>query len=169
MTSVNRRGMLPPYRRPIFHAETQQAFETDFGYVKLLGNAERGSGGVFDKNEEGVDAPVTEMGDVHADNGDRPVGWPSLPAQPSDIVMADGRSGRGEAEGGRQAGEQYSHRLGDRRVADYRGFGLIEHGILGIQVCDRLEASNRISLTEHMREIGLHQSIIIEGWHELLR
>ena len=56
--------------------------------------AEYCSGGGFDKDVERVDAPVLEVGDVHAVDGHRAVWRSSLPAQSADAMMAEGQSGR---------------------------------------------------------------------------
>ncbi len=90
---------------------------------------------------ERLDAGILEVGDVHAVDGRWAVWRPSLPAQSAEAMMAEGRSGRGEGEVRRQAGEQPGHRFGDRSVTLRCRVGrFMEHGVLGIEFVNRPDA-----------------------------
>ncbi len=58
--------------------------------------------------------PSLNLGDVYAIHGNGAVWRSGLPTQPSALMVAERRSGRGEDEVRRQLGERPGHRFRDR-------------------------------------------------------
>jgi hypothetical protein len=76
---------------------------------------------------------------------------------------AESGSERGEGKVRRQTGEQRRHGLGDRSVPGDGRFGFVEHGVLGIEFTNRRDPSLGIALAEYTREIGLHETLVVDG------
>ena len=94
--------MVNQHEDAVFRA--QQSVETGLGHGNSVEYASGGSGaGGVDKDVEGLDTVVFDVGDIGSRHGDGTVRWPGLPAQPSETVVADRGADRGEDEVWRQA------------------------------------------------------------------
>src|SRR5260370_17015084 len=115
----------------------------------------------IEKNMEGGDEPLLEMGDIRASDGNRAIGRASLPLQTPDTVMPDSRPSRAKDEVRRQVGKQRSHGFGDRGMAFDRGIRLVQHTVCGIEFTDRLDAPHRVALPE-VPKVRLTQAALVD-------